>query len=72
MENAWLREVAVISGRSDEGRVDGVELLASVIKDGVKNFQNHSLIIPKYASIKDECEFESFYNCMHFILVGQN
>jgi hypothetical protein len=52
--NMWLEEVAVVSGRKEKGRIDGVDLLVSILEDADDQFSEKTIKIPKHAAIKNE------------------
>jgi hypothetical protein len=45
----WLQDILTVSGRAE----DGVEILVSVLTDGVANHSANSVAIPKQAVAKD-------------------
>ena len=49
----WLLKAVAISGRA-EGRIDGVDFLVSLLKDGIENHSASSISIPKWAVVQDE------------------
>ena len=56
-----------LSGRT-EGRVDGVEFLANILKDGSENYSASSISIPKQAVLQDKCKFNTLNSVMKHLL----
>ena len=57
-DNDWIINLAAVSGRSrsgrsSEGRIDGVEYLETILKDAKENYSVDILNIPKKAVIRD-------------------
>ena len=53
----WIQDVVALSGVT-EGRVDGVEFLAEILKDGAKNNSASSISIPKHVVLRDKCKLQ--------------
>jgi hypothetical protein len=51
----WLQDVVALNGRA-EGRVDGVEILKTILEDAPDSFST-SISIPKQAVVKDKRKF---------------
>ena len=59
-ESKWLENVAVLSGRKDTGRIDGVEHIVTILLDAV-NFDEKVIKIPKCADIISEGRLIIYY-----------
>ena len=55
----WLQDVVALSGVT-KGRVDGVDILANILKDGVENHSANSISIPKNVVVQDKGKIEAF------------
>ena len=67
----WLQNVVALSGRA-EGRLDGVELLTSILEDAAI-YSTSSISIPKQAVVKDKCKLiNQFQQRIGNILCSEN
>ena len=55
-ESEWLEDVAVLSGRKEAGRIDGVEQMVTILLDAI-SFDETVIKIPKCADIISEGRF---------------
>ena len=56
-ENSWMVNLAAVSGRPEDGKIDGQLLLRHLLEDALITFNTEIIRIPRKAYIQDKGNF---------------